>query len=833
MFLVILAVVALFVIRPGAGGLKTRISRGLSLAVGRQVEIGKVRLRLLPQPGFDFENFVVHDDAGFSAEPMLRAEEVAANIRLTSLLRGRLEVSSLSLTEPSVNLVRDRDGHWNIENLLERTAKITVAPTGKGRSESRPGFPYIEADRARINLKLEQEKKPYALTNADFALWQDSEDTWAMRLKGQPVRTDYNISDTGVLKVSGSWRRASSLRQTPLQFSVQWDRGQLGQLTKLVSGSDRGWRGTVSVALNFTGSPEDLRIAATSSIQDFRRYDILTDDALRLAAHCIAQYSSSDRALHQIICGAPVGDGTISLQGDIAGLLSNRKYDLTLAAEELPVQALINLARHSKRDLAQDLAARGSLNGSLNFRAAGGIAPLIDGRGQVTDFRMRSALTRTEVELGDVPLAVTTEGGKRPTKHGTIASRNAPDAAGHRLEIGPFTLALGRPSPVTIRGWASRSAYSLSVQGDAEVKHALQVARTLGLPAAQAPAQGTARLNLQIAGLWSGFAPPMITGTARLNAVAAELGGLNAPLEINSANVNFEENELRVENVRAALAGSEWDGTVSLPRHCSSPRGCPIAFELHTDELRGADLNGLFNPHPAKQPWYRLLSPSWQTRPSILRELEASGSLSAGRMLVGSVIGKHVSADINVKNANLHVSNLRAEVMGGVHEGDWQADFSVQPPVYKGRGAFDRVSLEQFAKVTHDGWISGTAHASYRFSSSGHSLDELIAGANGEMQFEMSNGALPHIALGAPGTPLHVRRFRARFVLAEGQLEVQEGKLEAASGIYQVSGTASLGHNLNIRIARDGSHAFGITGTVGAPRVVLLSGPETQAALKP
>lgn len=325
----------------------------------------------------------------------------------------------------------------------------------------------------------------------------------------------------------------------------------------------------------------------------------------------------------------------------------------------------------------------------------------------------------------------------------------------------------------------------------------------------------------------------MITGTARLNAVEAEFRGLSAPLEIHSANINFDKNELRLENLSAALAGSEWEGTVSLPRHCSSPHGCPIGFDLHTDELNGAELKALFNPHPGRQPWYRLLSPSWQTRPSILRELEASGSLSASRMVVGSLVGKHVSADIHVQNATLHLSNLRAELLGGVHTGDWQADFSVQPPVYKGTGAFDRVSLEQFARVTHDGWISGTAHASYRLSSSGRSLEELIAGTNGEMQFEMSNGALPHIALGAPGTPLHVRRFKARFVLAEGRLEVQEGKLEAARGIYQVSGTASLGRNLNIRIARDGSHAFGITGTVGAPRVVLLSGPETRAALKP
>ena len=65
------------------------------------------------------------------------------------------------------------------------------------RSEARPGFPYIEADHGRINFKFGQEKKPYTLTEANFALWQDSENAWGMRLRAQPMRTDFNLSDTG------------------------------------------------------------------------------------------------------------------------------------------------------------------------------------------------------------------------------------------------------------------------------------------------------------------------------------------------------------------------------------------------------------------------------------------------------------------------------------------------------------------------------------------------------------------------------------------------------------------------------------------------------------
>ena len=144
-----------------------------------------MHVRLLPQPGFELDGFVVHDDPAFSAEPVLRAPEVSAFLRLSSLLRGRLEISRLSLSEPSLNLVRRPDGRWNIENFLERTASITVAPTSKRPSQSRPAFPYIEADRGRINFKVGPEKKSFALTDAKYSVWQDSENTWGVRLKAQ------------------------------------------------------------------------------------------------------------------------------------------------------------------------------------------------------------------------------------------------------------------------------------------------------------------------------------------------------------------------------------------------------------------------------------------------------------------------------------------------------------------------------------------------------------------------------------------------------------------------------------------------------------------------
>ena len=141
----LLLLVLLFLFRPVRSRLKSRITLSISAAVGRSVDIGSVHLRLLPRPGFDLENLVVYDDPAFGAEPMLRAGEVTADLRLTSLVRGRLEIARLDLTDPSLNLVHGANGRWNLEALLERTAHTPLAPTAKAKSEAASGFPYIDA----------------------------------------------------------------------------------------------------------------------------------------------------------------------------------------------------------------------------------------------------------------------------------------------------------------------------------------------------------------------------------------------------------------------------------------------------------------------------------------------------------------------------------------------------------------------------------------------------------------------------------------------------------------------------------------------------------------
>jgi hypothetical protein len=69
--------------------------------------------------------------------------------------------------------------------------------------------------------------------------------------------------------------------------------------------------------------------------------------------------------------------------------------------------------------------------------------------------------------------------------------------------------------------------------------------------------------------------------------------------------------------------------------------------------------------------------------------------------------------------------------------------------------------------------------------------------------------------------------------LHDGKFEIEEGKLQTPSSIYQLSGTASLNRVLDIKLAREGARGFNVTGTLSQPHVVMNPTPETQAALKP
>ncbi len=809
---------------------RSRVAGAISRALGRDVTVSHIELKLLPRPGLVLSNFVVAEDPSYGAEPMLRADTVTAYLRFTSLWRGRLEIGTLDLDTPSLNLVRRDDGHWNVEELVERTSQATSAPTAKLRPETRPRFPYVEASGGRINFKLGPVKKAFAFTDADFALWLESESQWGIRVKARPVRTDVNITDTGTLKLDGRFQRAANLRDTPLYMKLAFSDGPLGQITKLLYARDRGWRGTLTSNAILTGSPAALGVTLDAQVDDFRRYDIATGEALRLRVHCTATYSSNGDSLYDLNCQSPVGLGVVTARGDAQGW--DGGYELSITGEHIPADRVVALARHAKKDLPADLTATGELEAVFTVRKSPGSPPAWAGGGRTSSFAFHSGVLKEDLELGEVQFLIPENPTTSHLKHARASRKPAPVVAnaGLHLVVKPFAMPLGAASPATGSGDFDQEHYSLHVSGGAELSRLLNIAQALGIGTPGVGLSGPAKLDVELAGSWMGFAPPAPSGTAQLNAVTAELQGVAEPLLINTASVSLENRQVKVTSFSAAFAkGTGIGGSADFPVHCTGPENCVLHFDVHAEDVSLTRLNQLLNPKLRSQPWYHLLAIGRQHEDALMK-LQASGRVSTPHLELGNITASNVNATLELSGGKLRINELKTDILGGHQNGSWIADFTVSPPRFMGNGIVSKVSMTQLAGLMHDNWATGTVDGEYSLTLAGLSAASLRDSASGSADFNWIAGSLRHLTLEGRGAPMTFSDFAGKVILQSGTFSLTNCKLQSSGTLYAVTGTATYGRSLDLRLQRSGGPSYVISGTLDQPRVQ--TSPAAEAALR-
>jgi uncharacterized protein involved in outer membrane biogenesis len=822
----------LFLFRPGVYRLRNRISTSIGSAIDRRVSIDNVRFHILPRPGFDLEGLVIYDDPAFSAEPMIRAQDVFAAIRFRSLLYGHLEIATLSATEPSINLVRNSEGRWNLASLIDRNAHIPAAPTQKAASERRPAFPYLEASSARVNFKVGQEKKPYALVDADVALWQDSENSWGARIRAQPMRADSNLTDTGQLQINATWQRASNLRHTPMHLVAAWQKGQLGQITKLITGSDRGWRGSVAFSATFNGTPEALAIQSQLAVDGFRRYDIVDNRYIRLATHCAGEYNAGTTALTGLVCESPVGEGSLRLTGNVA-ITRPPTYDLKLLAENLPVSSVADLAHQAKQQLPVDLAAEGLLNAEFHATRIGSEPTRWSGSGAATEVKLRSNNGKDSIAFNNIPLTLVGDTscckpGRSPfsARIKTNSTLVDPEPSESHLRIGPTSLVVNAAVPVTVGGWMSINGYRFSLRGDADLKNLFRIENAFGVPASHPAAEGIASLDLNISGQWRGLASPNSFGTAQLKNVHAEILGLNAPIEIASATVVLAPDMAALQKLVAHIGDTHWNGSVRAPRHCAP--NCLYQFDLAGDRLSTADLVEWLAPHPAKRPWYRILSSSQQGSSPLLA-LRARGTLHISQFAVKKATATQLSTDLTADHGNITLAHLRSQLLQGMHLANWIIDASVYPPHFHGTGTLQNISLEQVSNLMDHAWITGAADGTFDVATSGATFPEMLTNSDAKLKFIVRGGSLARVEIPGAPVPLPIHRFSGNLRLKEGKWQLSDGRLESRDGLYQISGTSSPAGALDFIFTRGDEQSWKLTGTIAKPHATPTTRTEAEA----
>jgi len=194
----VLLAAGIYVPRISADRYRDRIHRALEKALGRQVEIGEVRFRLLPTPGLTIQNVTIGEDPKIGAEPSAYVNTLLAVPRIGSLFGGPLEFASVDLGDASVNLTRvdraDTGVNWNFTSLL--------------RPETLAAFPSVHMRGGRINFKFGDTKSLFYLLDTDVDLWppDSANGPWTLRIHAEPARTDRRAGNGfGSFMLRGQW----------------------------------------------------------------------------------------------------------------------------------------------------------------------------------------------------------------------------------------------------------------------------------------------------------------------------------------------------------------------------------------------------------------------------------------------------------------------------------------------------------------------------------------------------------------------------------------------------------------------------------------------------
>ena len=481
--------------------LRRRFATSMSQSLGRPVHLDNVTLHLLPIPGFTLQNLVVSEDPAFGYEPVIRANTVEATLRASSLWRRQVEFSSIRFIDPSLNIVRNAQGRWNLQEILVQAAHVNTAPTGQRRAGAEPRFPYIEATGARVNLKIGEEKMPFSLTEADFALWLPSPQQWHVRLQGIPSRTDTNASDTGVIRLEGTLDRAAKFVDVPLNLTVSWAHAQMGEASILASGEDAGWRGTLDMGATLTGRLGSASLATDIHLTDLRRSDFVPAKVLDVSAHCTATADAMIVTLTQASCTLPTsGPQPIVVSSSSLDLQRPNQSAAGIEVNAVPLAWALDWARLFSQRVPEDLQPEGKIEGHIQRAAGPADSPWVG------DLR------------ATLPPPASTESNTHPAASPVPTIFNAHvayphDSATMSLLLQPTVLHLGPGSQVTLAGEADTAGYALHLSGNASVTQLKSLAKILPplgdsldtvLPTGKAASDGLHEVSLSCSRSWGG-----------------------------------------------------------------------------------------------------------------------------------------------------------------------------------------------------------------------------------------------------------------------------------------------------------------------------------------
>ncbi|MGZ4899996.1 MAG: AsmA family protein, partial [Candidatus Angelobacter sp.] len=626
-----------------------QIQSQLERRLGRKVTLGKMGLRLFP-PAFDVENTTIAEDSLFASDrPFATADKLAVSVKFWPLLRKQLEVNSLELVHPHIELVRNAQGVWNFATLGQEakptpTQKIppqpaqaptpttTTGPTGKQPAgQLTLANLFINDGQVAItDLQKHQSRAVYDhidLNVSDFAPDQQFSMKLTAHLPGEGKQAIWLEGKGGPIK-------EADMLNTPFDGTLRLDQVSTGAAQKFLnSQSLNGIDAVITGDAKVKNSGGKLASSGTIRVENAR--------------------------IHNVNVGYP-----IALDYDVADDLTNdviqiHKGDLKLGATPISLAGMINTRPTPSQIDVKLTASNASIAEMARLASAFGVAfgKGVDVKGQINaDIQARGAMDKPALngQLSARNLDISGKEIPQPVKVNEIALTLTPDI----VRSNEFAATTGSTTVNVSFALSQYSAPNSSIIAtlrapNARIGEIINIAKAAGVSAVEGMSgDGNLTLDVRAQGPTKNLSALNFDGTGKISNATLNMPSLTKPVQIRNSDMRFSQNSASLQNISITLGQTNAGGTLTL-KNFDAPQ---VQFALNADKVNVAELQQIFAATPAQPAkraggfWRLVPEASAQTKsePSLLTKMAGGGTIAVGVIQYDDLILNNAHANVTL-----------------------------------------------------------------------------------------------------------------------------------------------------------------------------------------
>ena len=780
-----------------------QIQTQLEKKLGRQVSLGEMRLSLFP-PSFQVQNAVIGEDRAFTTgRPFAEVERLSVSVKLFPLLRKQVDINSLDLQRPRIELVRNTQGEWNFATLGTSSAPAEANQKKPGQFE----LANLQIQDGQVAIADNQKHQSRAvydhidLTVTDFAPNREftieaaahlpgaGKQTLSLKGKGGPIQ------QTNMLNTN--FDGAMHLEQVSVSAAEKFLNSQaLSGMEALVSGDAKLKNSKGKTTSNGTIKLENAQIHQVSVgypiTLDYEVADNLTTDVIEVHRADIK-----------------LGSTPVTIAGTLNTRPTPAQIDLKLTAANASVAEAARLASALGVAFNPGMDVNGRVDANISARGAAN-QPIVNGQLSARDLVISGKDLPQPVKVNQISLALTAD---------TIRSND-------------FTASTGATSVTINFALAKYSSPNSSVAAslraaNARLGEVVNIAKAYGVSAVEG-ISGDGLLTLDVRAQGSTKNPSALTfnGMGKIQNATLNIPSLTKPVQVRNSDIRFSQNSAILENVAASVGQTNANGALTL-RNFAAPQ---VQFTLDADKVNVAELQQLVaspakrtSTGPTMDEFWRVVpvakAQGPANQPPVLSKIIGNGTVSIGTLVYDELVMTNAHSNVSLDHGLIRLNPVTADLYGGKEAGTITLDTRPAQPVYTVNLKTDKVDANKLISSVSSmkqvlfGLLTSNVNA--RFSS--NSATSIMQSLDGNLALTLVNGKLANVDLlhelaalgqfmgGTLGTAskgfTNLVQLSGNFDVRNGVAQTENLKAAVDGGTFAAKGLVNLGsESLNMHI---------------------------------